>query len=172
LIWPFAIAKRTEISLAFSFIFSLNSTPKGLAWAFYHDWSFGVTQWVLAGIAHANWAHSIQKVRACHASQILSSRLIARATGYSAKSVSWMLERAASIFCVWLVRLNMVKTKRFCIEPRWLRSWLTMLVASSGEVIAVLAWSIATTWLPSIPSPLATKTALPVSWFGLKPNLY
>ena len=43
---------------------------------------------------------------------------LARSAASAAKSVSWMLEREASIFCVWLVRLDMVKAKRFCIEPR------------------------------------------------------
>ena len=33
------------------------------------------------------------------------------------KSVSWMLEREASIFWVWLVRLDMVKAKRWIVEP-------------------------------------------------------
>ena len=60
----------------------------------------------------------LPKVEARCVSQILSRRLISRAAGYSAKSVSWMLEREASIFCVWLVRLDIVKAKRFCIEPK------------------------------------------------------
>ena len=54
---------------------------------------------------------------------------LARSAASAAKSVSWMLEREASIFCVWLVRLDIVKAKRFCIEPKQLRSSLTISVA-------------------------------------------
>ena len=43
---------------------------------------------------------------------------LAKSVASAAKSASSILDRDDSIFCVWLVRLNMVKAKRFCIEPR------------------------------------------------------
>ena len=39
---------------------------------------------------------------------------LARSAASAAKSVSWMLEREASIFWVWL---DMVKAKRWIVEP-------------------------------------------------------
>ena len=43
---------------------------------------------------------------------------LARSAASAAKSASSILDREASIFWVWLIRLDMVKAKRFCIEPR------------------------------------------------------